>query len=94
MVDDYTTEFYQLLASDEIQETEDQLVSQYIGGLQIAIQDTVNLLDTVNISLAHQRALLVEKQLRCGGSVKSNSGLSFGSGGGSSSSNQRVNTSN
>jgi hypothetical protein len=41
-------------------------VLRYIGGLRTQIQDTVNLFDPVNISSAHQRALLVEKTLaRC-----------------------------
>ncbi|GJR45650.1 putative reverse transcriptase domain-containing protein [Tanacetum coccineum] len=31
-VEDYTTEFYQLIARNDIQETDDQLVSRYIGG--------------------------------------------------------------
>ena len=63
-VDDYTTEFYQLIARNEIQETEDQLVSRYIGGLKLQIQDTVNMFDPMNMSAAHQRALMVEKLLR------------------------------
>jgi hypothetical protein len=41
-------------------------VSRYIGGLRTQIQDTVNLFDPVNISSAHQRALLVEKTLARG----------------------------
>ncbi|EEF33633.1 conserved hypothetical protein [Ricinus communis] len=50
-VNDYTTKFYQLIARNEIQETEDQL-------------DTVNLFDPVSVSAAHQRALVVERQSR------------------------------
>ena len=60
-MDDYTTEFYQLIARNEIQEMEDQLVSRYIRGLKLQIQDTVNMFDPVNVSAAHQRALMVEK---------------------------------
>ncbi|KAJ8636125.1 hypothetical protein MRB53_010392 [Persea americana] len=56
-VEDYTTEFYQLLARNEIQELEDQLVAQYIGGLRVQIQDTVNLLDQISVLAAHQKAL-------------------------------------
>jgi hypothetical protein len=41
-------------------------VLRYIGGLRTQIQDTVNLFDPVNISSAHQRALLVEKTLARG----------------------------
>ncbi len=61
-VDDYTTEFYQLVARNELQETEEQLVARYIGGLKMSIQDTVNMFDPVTVSAAHQRALVVEKQ--------------------------------
>ena len=61
-VDDYTAEFYQLVARNEIQETDDQLVARYIGGLRVQIQDTVNLFDPVSVSAAHQRALIIEKQ--------------------------------
>ena len=60
-VDDYTTDFYQLIARNEIQEMEDQLVSRYIRGLKLQIQDTVNMFDPVNMSAAHQRALMVKK---------------------------------
>ena len=52
-VDEYTTEFYQLIARNEIQETEDQLVSRYIGGLKLHIQDTVNIFDPVFVFAAH-----------------------------------------
>ncbi|PKI37802.1 hypothetical protein CRG98_041813 [Punica granatum] len=62
LVDDYTNEFYQLVARNELQETEDQLVARYIGGLRVLLQDTVNLFDPVNVSSAHQRALIVERQ--------------------------------
>ena len=60
-MDNYTTEFYQLIARNEIQEMEDQLVSRYIGCLKLQIQDTVNMFDPVNMFAAHQRALMVIK---------------------------------
>ncbi|GJX84445.1 reverse transcriptase domain-containing protein [Tanacetum coccineum] len=44
-VKDYTTEFYQLIAKNDIQETDDQLVSCYIGGLRALIMDSVNMFD-------------------------------------------------
>ncbi|GJV67926.1 putative nucleotidyltransferase, ribonuclease H, partial [Tanacetum coccineum] len=36
-VEDYTTEFYQLIARNDIQEIKDQLVSRYISGLRRAL---------------------------------------------------------
>ncbi|GJV41637.1 putative nucleotidyltransferase, ribonuclease H [Tanacetum coccineum] len=42
-VEDYTTKFYQLIARNDIQETDDQLVSRYIGGLRVQIMDSVNI---------------------------------------------------
>ena len=63
-VDEYTMEFYQLLARNEVQETEDQLTARYIGGLKFQIQETVNMFDPISVSSAHQRALAVEKQSR------------------------------
>ena len=75
-VEDYTTKFYQLLARNEIQELEDQLVARYIGGLRVQIQDTVNLFDPVLVSAAHQMALQVEKQLM----RRSNSGVAVNPG--------------
>ncbi|KAK1572470.1 hypothetical protein Q3G72_033030 [Acer saccharum] len=56
-VDEYTTEFYQLLVHNNIQETQDQLVSRYSGGLRQQILDVVNLFDPITVSKAHQRAL-------------------------------------
>ncbi|GJY95271.1 putative nucleotidyltransferase, ribonuclease H [Tanacetum coccineum] len=81
-VEDYTTEFYQLIARNDIQETDDQLVSRYIGGLRVQIMDSVNMFDPVTLSDAYQRALAFEKQNRRVGSSSSPAvtGGSFGSG--------------
>lgn len=63
LVDDYTTGFYQLVARNEIQEIEDQLLARYnIRGLRVQIQDTVNMFDHVSVSMAHLRTLQVENQ--------------------------------
>ncbi|GJV37311.1 putative reverse transcriptase domain-containing protein [Tanacetum coccineum] len=61
-VKDYTTEFYQLIARNDIQETKDQLVSQYIGGLRVQIIDFVNMFDPMTLFDAYQRALAFETQ--------------------------------
>ncbi|XP_022842035.1 uncharacterized protein LOC111365731 [Olea europaea var. sylvestris] len=61
-VDDYTTKFYMLITRNEVMETEEQLVSRYVGGLRPQIQDTLNMFDPVTISETHQRAIQIEKQ--------------------------------
>ncbi|GJR80379.1 putative nucleotidyltransferase, ribonuclease H [Tanacetum coccineum] len=70
-VEDYTAEFYQLIARNDIQETDDQLVSCYIGGLKAQIMDSVNMFDPVTLSDAYQRALAFEKQNRWVGNSSS-----------------------
>ncbi|KAI9174834.1 hypothetical protein LWI28_023368 [Acer negundo] len=83
-VDEYTTEFYELLVRNDIEETQDQLVSRYCGGLRTQILDMVNLFDPVTVTEAHQRALQLEKTL----SRKSNSGQTLNFRGGMSSRNR------
>jgi hypothetical protein len=61
IVDEYTEEFYKYLTRVELAERDNQLVSRYIRGLRQNIQDLLNLFDPVNVSAAHQRALLLEK---------------------------------
>jgi hypothetical protein len=61
IVDEYTKEFYKYLTQVDLAKTDDQLVSRYIGGLRQNIQDPLNLFGPVNVSVAHQRALLLEK---------------------------------
>ncbi|GKB03451.1 hypothetical protein Tco_0831594 [Tanacetum coccineum] len=60
-VEDYTTEFYQLIARNNIQEIKDQLVSRYIGSLRVQIMDSVNMFDPMTLSDAYQRALAFKK---------------------------------
>ncbi|GKD08628.1 hypothetical protein Tco_1188313 [Tanacetum coccineum] len=61
----------ELIARNDIQETEDQLVSRYIGGLRVQIMDSVNMFDPMTLSDAYQRALAFEKQNRRVGSSSS-----------------------
>ena len=60
---EYTTEFYHLIARCDLGETDEQLVSRYIGGLRTEFQDTLNLLDPFTVAEAQQRALQLEKQI-------------------------------
>ncbi|GJQ89254.1 putative nucleotidyltransferase, ribonuclease H [Tanacetum coccineum] len=56
---------------NDIQETEDQLVSRYIGSLRVQIMDSVNMFVLMTLSDAYQRALAFEKQNRRVGSSSS-----------------------
>ncbi|XP_076895085.1 uncharacterized protein LOC143547575 [Bidens hawaiensis] len=68
-IEEYTTEFYHLVARNDIQETDEQLVARYIKGLRVQIMDSVNAFDLLTIAEAYQRALAFEKQnRRVGGS--------------------------
>src|SRR5574338_70000 len=72
-VNDYVDEFYQLIARNDIMETEEQLTSRFIGGLRMQIQDIVNMFDPRSVAEAHQKALAWEKQGRRGSGVFTNS---------------------
>ncbi|KAF7134234.1 hypothetical protein RHSIM_Rhsim08G0120100 [Rhododendron simsii] len=61
-VDDYTTEFHQLVARNDVAETDEQLVTRHVGGLREQFQFTLNMFDLYSVSEAHQRALQLEKQ--------------------------------
>ena len=52
-MEDYIMTFYQLLSRNEVHETEDQLVTRFIGSLREQIQETVNLFDSILGSAAH-----------------------------------------
>ncbi|GKB31345.1 reverse transcriptase domain-containing protein, partial [Tanacetum coccineum] len=52
-IEDYTTEIYQLIARNDIHETEDKLVSRYIGGLRVHIMDSVNMFNPMTLSDAY-----------------------------------------
>ncbi|PKI56409.1 hypothetical protein CRG98_023212, partial [Punica granatum] len=81
-VDEYTNEFYQLVARNKLQETKDQLVARYIGELKVQLQDTINLFDPVNVSSAYQRTLIVERQQKQAGSGMFSGGVTVvGTGG-------------
>ena len=61
-IDDYTEEFHQLVARNDLSETEEQLVALYLGGLRQSLQDVLSLHSIWTVSEAYQRALTVEKQ--------------------------------
>ncbi|KAF7154713.1 hypothetical protein RHSIM_Rhsim01G0096600 [Rhododendron simsii] len=61
-VDDYTTEFHQLGARNDLEKTDEQLVARYVGGLHEQFQFTLNMFDLYSVSDAHRMALQLEKQ--------------------------------
>ncbi|KAF7145040.1 hypothetical protein RHSIM_Rhsim04G0049200 [Rhododendron simsii] len=61
-VNDYTMEFYQLVARNDLAETNDQLISRYVGGLRQSFQYALNVLDLYSVSDTHQLAIQLEKQ--------------------------------
>lgn len=63
-VDEYATEFFKMITSVEIRDTEQQLVMRFVGGLRQQIQFTLNLFRPESISEAHQQALTIEAQNR------------------------------
>ncbi|XP_022575815.1 uncharacterized protein LOC111215881 [Brassica napus] len=63
-VDEYASEFFTLLARNTLLETQDQLVSRFIGGLRLQIQNHLLLFNPNSVSEAHQRAILIEQNLK------------------------------
>ncbi|KAE8707521.1 Detected protein of unknown function [Hibiscus syriacus] len=65
-VDNYTEEFYQLVARNDLSETEEQMVARYLGGLRQPLQDVLSLHSLWSVSKAYHHALVVEKYFRYG----------------------------
>nr|GEU30846.1 hypothetical protein [Tanacetum cinerariifolium] len=61
-VEGYTEEFYELVSRNDLSDSEEQLVSRYLGGLRQSIQDVLCLYTFWTVSEVYQRALAVEKQ--------------------------------
>lgn len=63
-VDDYAEEFYMLLTRNEIHDTPIQLVSRFIGGLRVQLQNAMTQFDPSTLAEAHRRAASFELQQR------------------------------
>ena len=63
-MEDYTTEFDQLISRNEVHETEDQLVARYISGLRVQIQETVNLFDPISMSASTPESSIDRETIR------------------------------
>ena len=61
-VTNYTKEFYILMACNDVQETEDQLIARYVNGLRIFIQDEVMHWNFI-LNNVYQLALKVEARI-------------------------------
>ncbi|GJW71822.1 putative reverse transcriptase domain-containing protein [Tanacetum coccineum] len=53
-VDEYSTDFYAFLARIDLNESTTQLVSRYIGGLRLQLQNVLNMFDPLTVAEAHQ----------------------------------------
>lgn len=73
-MDDYTKEFYQLVAWNDLSKTEEQMVAWYLEGLRQPLQDVISLHLLWTVSEAYQGALVEEKQQNKRLVVKSNQG--------------------
>nr|VDD59735.1 unnamed protein product [Brassica oleracea] len=63
-VDEYATDFFLMVARTTLVETEEQLVSLFIGCLRFQIQTALQQFNPTTVSEAHQRALAMELQFR------------------------------
>lgn len=63
-VEEYSADFFTMVARSTISETEDQLVSRFIGGLRFQIQIALQQFNPLTVSEAYQRALALELQYR------------------------------
>ncbi|KAI0493184.1 hypothetical protein KFK09_027460 [Dendrobium nobile] len=70
-VNDYTEEFYRLSARNNLNETANQIVARYIGGLKDAIQDKLELNTIWSLSQAVNYALKAEMQMTRHSSTRS-----------------------
>lgn len=63
-VDDYAEEFHLLLTRNDIQDSQLQRVSRFIGGLRQQLQNSMAQFDPSSVAEAHKRAASFEQQLR------------------------------
>lgn len=63
IADDYSDDFHRLAARSELKEGEEQIITRFIVGLRLPIQDRVALLSTYSLANSMNRASQIEKQL-------------------------------
>lgn len=60
----YSTQFFSLLTRVDLQDSDQQIVARFVGGLRKKIRDHLNLLNPLTVAEAHQQALTVEAQTK------------------------------
>lgn len=63
-VEDYANDLFQISARTPTVETEEQLVSRFIGGLRSQLQNALQQFNPTSVSEAHQRALGMKQQFK------------------------------
>lgn len=63
-VEDYASDFFHMSSRIATPETEQQLISRFIGGLKAQLQNALQQFNPTSVSEAYQRALAMEIQLR------------------------------
>ncbi|KAG7570392.1 Retrotransposon gag domain [Arabidopsis thaliana x Arabidopsis arenosa] len=61
-VEKYSTQFFLLLTRVDLQDSDQQIVARFVGGLRKNIRDQLNLLNPLTVAEAHQQALTMEAQ--------------------------------
>ncbi|KAF8410113.1 hypothetical protein HHK36_002635 [Tetracentron sinense] len=69
-VTDYADEFYKFMVRNDLHETEEQLVSRYVGESRMAIRNGMDMQRLWTLNDAFQLALKVEVKLACKGARK------------------------
>jgi hypothetical protein len=54
-MDEYTTEFYQFVSRNEIKDSKEHLVVQYVGGLHLTLQDMWSMFDPITVGIVAQK---------------------------------------
>lgn len=63
-IDEYAEEFFLLLTRNEINDSDVQLVSRFIGRLRNQIQTAFSQFDPITVAEAHRRAVAFESQFK------------------------------
>lgn len=62
-VEEYTTKFYNLSICMGLNEIDEQLITKYVSGLKISIQDEMRIVRLSNLDDAYQHALMAKQHV-------------------------------